>query len=924
MININFDRPYLLFVAIPLIALVLVPFFIAIRKENKTKSAVISLIIHLVITALITFVAAGTSMTQVITETNVYVVADVSHSANRNLDEIDDYIESIEERLPQNSKMGVIAFGKNYKLITDIDSEFGSVKSSGVDDSATNIKGALEYAGTLFEDDVVKRIILITDGKQTVDSSVSGIASTVDKLYNAGIYIDAIYIDDNLSEEDSEVQITSVDFTPSTYLNLDTKANVLIQSSMNDRVNATVKLFKDGELILTQYPTLTQGYNVVNFTLPTNKSGEYDYKVTVDTDNSSGRLDSSGRNNAYTFTQTVSGKLNVLLITSNDDDVARAGELYGEDAIITSYVNDPAVPCSVEELIAFDQIVLSGVDIRTLNNFAAFVSSVGTVVSSYGKSFITFGDLKLQNKVNEDAEEDKENSQIEDKTNEVLEKLDDMLPVKYGNSDQDPKLVCLVLDVSRSMQTQEKLLIEKAAAKQIIDLLNDHDYLIIITFWGDKTTIWPSSPIESQRDYIKNELIDKLNPQQGTVLGAGMKEAYEKVKSSGITDKQVFLMSDGVTWANEVEDAVAMAKDLYLNGIPTSVLNTNTWDNGTYKNQTAIKLLQDIAREGAGTPDATVEELGNYYFCAEEDDVKDVILAEIADDITETIIEGDIPLSIKIKSDSVLDGITSALPNLNGFVYSRAKASATTVLTADYVKSNGGVSEAPIYAYWQYGDGRVITFTSSLSGKWVDGWTDGVGMRFMDNITENNVPKEKHDVPFRVSIDEDGGVKTLTLTPEILTYGAKASVELTLPSGSVISEELEFNSKNFVYEFTTSTVGKYRLRVIYNPSGTPYETTMTLDIPYQEEYNAFTAFTISDLHKIIRTRGTVYTNAEIDLENKEDDIATYTFFFAIPFMVAAVILYVLDIIVRKLRWADIRNLFGLKEKKNHMRGGANQ
>ena len=41
--SVNFDNPYLLLLAIPLLLLVVIPFIIAIRKENRQKSAVASL-----------------------------------------------------------------------------------------------------------------------------------------------------------------------------------------------------------------------------------------------------------------------------------------------------------------------------------------------------------------------------------------------------------------------------------------------------------------------------------------------------------------------------------------------------------------------------------------------------------------------------------------------------------------------------------------------------------------------------------------------------------------------------------------------------------------------------------------------------------------------------------------------------------------
>lgn len=888
MININFDKPYFLLIAIPLLALVLIPFFIAIRKENKSKSAFISLAIHLAMVLLVTLVAADTSIVRIMTETHVYVVADVSYSADRNLDLVDEYIRAVEKALPGNSKMGVIAFGKDSKLHTPLGEEYQGISSEGVDTSGTDIKAALEHAATQFKEGVVQRIVLITDGKQTSGASFDGVIGTVENLYERGIYIDAIYLDDNLGEDDREIQITSVDFIASTYLNHETTADVLIRSAA-DKVNATVTLYSADKVVNKQYAVLTRGYNVVNFELPTDTTGTFDYRIEVTAEANGDQIpDTSDKNNAYTFTQTVCGKLNVLLVTQAEADVERARELYGEDADIDVYLNDPAVPCTVEALIKYDEIILSEVDVRKLNNFSSFVASLDTVVSSYGKSLMTFGDTKIQNQ-----------------TDDVLKDLEDMLPVKLGNNDQDPKLVCIVMDTSRSMEFTYKLDTAKKAATQLVELLNDHDFMILITFSGDYTTVWPSAPVGGNRDKLI-ELINTLEPTQGTVLGKGMQEAYNKIVGSSVEDKQVFLMSDGRTWANEEDDAVEIAKKLLEIGVTTSVLNTGTKEVADDEaSGPALKLLQDIAAAGQG----------NYYAAMDPDELGEIMLTDIADDITESVIEAETKLNIKIKGDKTLHGITAALPSIKGYIYAKAKASATTVLTADYTKTSGAVIETPIYAYWDYGNGKVASFTSSLSGAWVSDWQDGDGRKVFRNILDTNVPESKIDYPFTITLEHSGGKTMVTVSPETLYYDAVVLAELTMPDGKVFEQEMLFNSQQYVYEFESGQIGKYAIKIKYSYNTRAYEAATYFDIPYADEYDSFTVFDVSDIHKLIRTRGNVFTSAQIELKNDEKDVATYTYYLALPFMVTAIALYLADIVIRKLSWADVRNLFGLREKK---------
>ena len=51
------------------------------------------------------------------------------------------------------------------------------------------------------------------------------------------------------------------------------------------------------------------------------------------------------------------------------------------------------------------------------------------------------------------------------------------------------------------------------------------------------------------------------------------------------------------------------------------------------------------------------------------------------------------------------------------------------------------------------------------------------------------------------------------------------------------------------------------------------------------------------------------------LENDDKEIATYIIRFIAPLMIVAVVLYVIDIIIRKLKWNDIKSFFGVKQRK---------
>ncbi|MBE7088388.1 MAG: VWA domain-containing protein [Clostridiales bacterium] len=905
MINISFDNAYLLLIAIPLLALVLVPYFITINKDNRDKHVVASLALHLAIIMLASFAMAGTTVTAIITKTNVYVLADVSYSSSHNLDTVDEYVNTVKDELPRNSKMGVICFGANQKVNTPLGGEFETVKNHTVDVSSTDILGALNYAADLFargDQDVIKRIVLITDGKNTDTQQTEGLANVVKGLVAQGIYVDAMYLDNNIPQGSKELQVTSVDYTKSTYINHETTADVLIQSSYDTSAFAIVR--RGGEEIIRDAITLNQGFNVYNVDMPTDVAGTFDYEFEISASEAEG--DRNTLNNKIGFTQAIEGDLKVLLVSGNSNDFDLLKSLYGRNAEIkncTSRNETSAidVPFSIEELCYYDEIVLSDINIlKQVNNVTAFIENLDIVVAQFGKSLLTFGDLKIQNL----SEGDEEAVELaEEKVNE-LERLGNMLPVKFGNADQDEKHVCLVIDISRSMETLYHLVMAKQAAINIVNLLNEQDKITIITFAGESYKEVVNGEVNTpvKRAQII-EKINKLDVLQGTFIGSGMRDAYSVIKGAPEEDRQVMLISDGRNFVNDTNDPAQIAKNMRAEGIVTSAIAIvndsaeNTDDTGSAEGRA---YLQNIAKAGSG----------NFYAADTIEELSDVMFAKVNSDMTDTVITDYASVNVEMRNDKVLKGIdTENIEQVKGYVYSKQKATSNTVLTATYQKANGGTTQAPIYSYWEYGMGKVATFTSALSANMQGNWSEGNGLSFLNNVIATNVPEEKVDYPYTFNVQNYGTYSTVEIVPVLINPDAVAKARITLPDGEPTEPVvLNFDGSRYFYEFVTAQTGKYSIEIIYSYGTKTYENKTFFNISYSPEYDSFVTFDDDDL-KFVRSSGNVFSDGTIVIENAEDEVATYTINLTAYLLIIAVVLFVADIAIRKLKWADIKSLF---------------
>ncbi len=892
MINISFDNPYLLLLAIPLALAVIIPFCIAIRRENSSKETTIALISHLLIVATAILAIAGMKNTTIMTKTEVYVVADVSDSTSAKTDLIDSYIQELKAELPKNSEMGVVTFAKEAKLHTPLGAEFVTVKDSGLDASATDILSALKYTDTLFSENTLKRVVLYTDGFSTDTDTAGELIRTVENMSEKGIYIDVVYIDSNITADTKEFQVSDVEFNASTYLGHENSANILVESTVEGGV--IVRLSKNGVPYLEKTANVTPGYNIVSFDLYTAEEGEFDYEISVYSPD-----DTSNYNNAYAFTQRVNGTVSIMLVTDNEADVDTVKALYGEAAQIEAFVRPVVkktnsnpnpkpipfdIPFTVEDLCKYDQFILSNVKLEEINNADSFVASLDICVSQFGKSLITAGDNGLQNS-----------------EATAVQSLANMLPVKFGNSDQDPKLYAIVIDSSRSMEFKnfDFFRMAKNSAKYLLDFLNENDYFTIVNFSGEAYVPIPPCQATLQNIAEAKAVIESLTVTQGTMIGRSLDRVCEAIKPYSFDEKQVMLISDGMSFEGGEtlnDDPIASATNLKQNNIVVSTLNAG--------NDEGIENMKMIAAAGGG----------KYYFCRSSSDLEKVMFDDIADDITDTLVEGRTDVIINRPNDDVLEGIGS-LPAIEGYVYAKSKASAENILFVDYKKASGNTVKAPLYAYWSYGNGRVATLTTNLGGAWVGDWQDGSGLDFLHNINTTNIPATKVDYPYTVDVSFDGKYTHVEIVPAVLNPDATMTVTVTFPDGTQQTKLLTFDSYRYFYEFETGGIGKYTIDTTYDWVTKSYSSSGVFNISYSPEYDRFNTYSPAVLHAIVRNNGTVTENENAVLITDPTRLETYVYRFTVPLLAAAAVLYIVDTVIRKLKWADIKSFFKRKRRK---------
>ena len=878
--NISFDNPYLLLLILPAALLILTTFLLIRNKDNRSIGWTLSVCLHVVIILLAVLAVAGLASTSVLTKTTVYVVADVSHSSGRNLEQIDAYVEQISQSLPENATLGVVCFGKDTVVLTPAGRALRSVTEAKVDGSATDIVGALNYTETLFHVETLKRIVLITDGNDTVTQSTGSIASTVERLTENGVRIDAIFLDNSVKENETEVQLLEAEYSDSVYLDHTNEVKLLIRASKPTETmlelwarprNTDGAASTEFEKLHYTVVTADTGLTTVRMQLPADTAGRFEYKVELIADG-----DLSSHNNTRTFLQTVVGKTSILHITGSEADKALVEGFYGDRAEVDAYVvvsSGSVVPFRLEELIKYDEILISNLDIREIKHANAFIDALDTVVSQYGKSLITFGDLRLQTNA-DDA---------------TFQKLAELLPVTFGNTNRDGRLYTIVLDVSHSMFMASKFTIAKTAAVKLLSLMDDEDYVYLVPFSGEVKFDTPTPTPKKVKD-CKQELIayiDSLTTNHGTDIAMGLEEALKTVLAQNLSENQVMLISDGFSF-NSTRSAVDVSADLYAAGATVSAINAFIMSDGTNGRTT----MQSVVGAGEG---------GKYYEISTPERVEDVVFGDMANDVGNVIVEKDVSVGIAKYGDAAVEGFVS-FPDASGFIIALEKYDATVPLTLTYQKANGYQETVPFYAYRAHGNGRVSSLTGNLTGEWTKHWTDADKAKFLSNVFSSNAPARRIDYPFSLKLERTDYDAYLEIVPGVLDPTAVTTVRITTPDGRATTKTLHFDSAKYFYGFSTLQTGCYHIAVSYAYAGYTYTAELAFELAYLPEYNAFASFDKYNVYRFMRGNGDTVQDAIPSLENAQNEVTTYKVSYAVPLLLAATVLFVIDILMRKLRF----------------------
>ncbi|MBO4572543.1 MAG: VWA domain-containing protein [Clostridia bacterium] len=954
---IHFDHPWLLLIFLPALALAFIPYFRLSPRYRRTRNRITSLVLFLVVMFLSVNTLAGLTFSYTVPnkENEIILLVDVSDTERESSVRRDAFVETLlRQSKYDNYKVGVVIFGFDQKYAVPLTEDVNGIYDKYLDSlndlpdtSATDIAAALNYTKTLFNYPETGKIVLVTDGKET-DGKAASVARSISA---SGIRIDAVNVPS--SYPGADVQITSVDL-PDHHVNINEecvfKINVeslvdgemaLIALSDNDRTDANG--------IAAATVTLRSGLQT--FELPFTFTDTGAHKLTFFINMGSENLT---ENNTYTTFMSIEKYNKVLIFERTDGSSEKLRSILTKDEAFDvetiNFLSAETIPETVDELCAYDQIIMNNVS--TLDMKARFNGDDGAersknfqlalydYVYERGGSVLTVGG---------DTDDGKTN--MYDRKAMAGTTYQQMLPVQA--IDYTPPLgVIIIIDRSGSMgdevglTRQDRLYWAKAGAVSCLKAMTERDYIGIMTLDSNNETILPLTPRPQEAKILA--AIDRVDEAGGgTVVTNALESAAQQLLAQKDIDKKhIIVVSDGQF--ADTEDAIEAAKKNYKNGITVSVVLIGGEDSDD-----SLRLAA-AGNGGNPTKDTFPGELTEYKKYLYDDDDKivmnmreDLNVPEIKDVVMETFspIVYDEASNLVRDLDLTVDEDANAKRltfTLDGFYGTKVRKDSQLVLTGNY-----GV---PLYAQWNFGKGMVGSFMCDIGGKWSENMTsDENGQTFIRRVAENLMPTEdirpksllleikEENYYNKMSVytdlnegetlvgtitdvsSEQGAVKQLAVSEN----GVEIAPDFYVTEG--LTAEDNYSSSTFVVKRS----GVYKIVVKkLDANGNEIDSVEKYKtFSYSSEYDNFSDVggeELSNKLKLIATRGNGSLIA--DLEDPYEvfkDFVTELERIYDPrnlFMILAIVLFLLDIIVRKFKFKWPHEIIkAYKEKKEGKR-----
>ncbi|MEQ1825755.1 MAG: VWA domain-containing protein [Pirellula sp.] len=820
-IEIGFQYPWFL------ILLLLIPFVWWLGMKSLAGLGpvrqILALALRTAVMLLVIFAIAGVQWIWSSEKLTVIYLLDQSDSipiAKRQL--MFEYaIESVKShrRSERQDRAGVIVFGReasieippfdeNLPNITRAESNFGK-------SDATNLESALKLAQASFLEDSARRIVILTDGNQTLGSA----ETTAQRLIETGIGIDVVPV---RLDTNTEVLVEKIDVPGYVRQGQTVDARVVINryseagkpEDVQGRLRVVRRIGNQAEVLADGPYTLDRDINVIPIPHKVEETAGYTYEAEFLVDNAAN--DTISQNNRATAFTYARGKGRVMLI----EDFANVGNY--ETLIDALRRNDIEVDVrdtgnlysSLVELQSYDSVILAGAPRTSGDDTTKIVSFTNDQVDMLVQSAQQFGmGILMLGGPEAFGAGGWSNS-----------KLEEAMPVNFAIKNSKVESVGALAMVMHASEIPEGNYWQKMIGKAALDALGPQDYCGVVQYdmSGDKW-LWGGSQgllkVGGNKEMMRSRM-SQMTPGDMPDFDSSLGMAIRALKNNQASLKHMIVISDG-----DPTPASAGVLTQYVN----AKIKITTVAVGAHGPAGHNELKRIALRTG-----------GNYHKVANASTLPSIFMREARRVARPLVFEPEGGVTpIVNQPHEVLSGITGELPKLRGFVLTERKES--PLVEVPLISSKPDAKEtASLLATWTYGLGRTAVFTSDAGKRWASDWVDSPYYdQFFSQLVRWTMRPSNDDSKYNIATNvKDGRVQivvtALDADDKFVNYLSMNSIAVG-PDLKPINVEMRQQAPGrYVGEMIPDQAGSYMLSIV--PGGGKAPITTGVTVPFSDEY----------------------------------------------------------------------------------------
>ena len=663
-----------------------------------------------------------------------------------------------EEETVSLARQALQAAGENRKTGVIVFGRHASVdKSIGGKAEWTEIHAAVDRGGSdLGEALALASALLPSDSNGGIAVISDGAVTGLEERTGTGVPVNTLRVE---RKTGPDAQVTDISVPDTLYQGQ--KYTTLVTVHTNTAGEATLLMSENHGTPRTQRVTLRKGENTFALESLAGQSGVIPCEVQILMDG-----DTVAANNMNGTYAVVSGEMNVLIAEGKSGEGRELQRMLESAGMKVRVIPAAMLSEKAAELWAYHVIALVNADAALLTE--GQIQALDEAVRELGCGLAVFGGDSSY--------------ALGGYRGSPLEKI---LPVTIDvRNKMDLPTTALVIAIDKSGSMADKswgltrLQLAREAACSALDVLNSRDSAGVIAF--DDTGKWvvPLSPVTdvpAMQDQIRT-----IRLGGGTAFYSPLKMAQQALSAAKAQYKHVIFLTDGEAGDTGYEEVV---KEMAEQGITVTTVAV-----GEGADTRGMKKLAELGR-------------GRMYYAGPFDSLPRIFTKETMM-ISGSYVQNRV--FTPVVTDESMTGF-DGFPALDGYLAVTEKPLATVSLCSD--------RQDPVLAWWQYGAGRVVSWTSDVQGGWSGhflNWEEAPA--FFGGIVSFTLPARKNSGETEL---EDGKLRfTAEAEDALLARAAKAEARVIRPDGTQETVTLEqVNARTFEGETDTGLSGAYAVRV---------------------------------------------------------------------------------------------------------------